>query len=240
MKLIEQLDKRSWILPGGAKKTGTFGIFECPICKKHVETSISKGNNKKTCGKNECQQTYRKISKDSPDNINPKQSSHYRTFQRIYQGMKTRCYNEKDKSYKYYGAKGIKICDRWINFDNFIIDMFPKYKELKELSSELKTSPSIDRINNDKDYSLENCEWIAYGENSAKDKRIPIVRMDFDENIIETYSSMTEAAKKYPYTQCGAMKLYTSVSQIHYCCNEKSKHHVGYKWAFATNKQKMQ
>ena len=38
--------------------------------------------------------------------------------------MKDRCYNERAKQYKYYGEKGVIVCDRWLeNFDNFLCDM---------------------------------------------------------------------------------------------------------------------
>ena len=49
-------------------------------------------------------------------------ASHTKTF-RIWGGMKNRCNNPKNKAYAYYGGRGIKVCERWANFESFFEDM---------------------------------------------------------------------------------------------------------------------
>lgn len=50
------------------------------------------------------------------------QHPYYRTWMR----MIHRCHNPKSSDYAYYGGKGIKVCERWHTFENFLADMFPK------------------------------------------------------------------------------------------------------------------
>jgi hypothetical protein len=79
---------------------------------------------------------------------------------RIWAGMKVRCNNPKDKYYRLYGGRGIKVCERWNTpggFTYFLLDMGP---------TPTKTS-SLDRIDNDKGYSKDNCRWIEGRKQSA-------------------------------------------------------------------------
>jgi len=75
--------------------------------------------------------------------------------------MKTRCYNPRSANYKYYGARGISVCDRWDLFDNFLSDMGER------------PSPdlSLDRINNELGYFPENCRWATRSEQRRNQRR---------------------------------------------------------------------
>lgn len=69
----------------------------------------------------------------------------------LYRGIHARCYNPKSINYSYYGEKGIKICDEWLDY--FV---FEKWMIENGYTKEL----SIERKDNTKDYSPENCKLI--------------------------------------------------------------------------------
>lgn len=82
--------------------------------------------------------------------------------------MKSRCYNVKHTNYKWYGAKGIRVCERWLIFENFFLDMAASYK----------ASLTIDRLDNTKDYSPENCKWSTIKEQNRN--RTPNIWIEYD------------------------------------------------------------
>lgn len=68
--------------------------------------------------------------------------------------MRTRCSNPKRRDFKYYGGRGIKICERWNDFRMFALDMGPKPTKKHE----------IDRINGNGNYEPDNCKWSTRTE----------------------------------------------------------------------------
>lgn len=83
----------------------------------------------------------------------------YKTWANI----KTRCYNTNNRAYKWYGAKGITMCDEWRND-------FCTFKRWAELNG-YKPGLTIDRINPFKGYHPDNCRWITIQEQRKTTRR---------------------------------------------------------------------
>jgi len=73
---------------------------------------------------------------------------------KIWAGMKERCNNTNNPAFALYGGRNIKVCDRWISFKNFELDMKENYQE----------NLTLDRINNDEGYYKKNCKWSTWEE----------------------------------------------------------------------------
>lgn len=115
------------------------------------------------CGNETVVPTYRLNSGDTTScgckRYESKNYTHNMKHTRIYEtwcGMKKRCYNPAEKSYIHYGAKGITVCEEWLH--DFIA--FYKWSMDNGYTDEL----TIDRIDNSKGYSPDNCRWITHAE----------------------------------------------------------------------------
>jgi len=84
----------------------------------------------------------------------------YKTFKK----MKERCHSKSDKSYRFYGAKGIVV--EWKTYQSFKKDMFKSY--LKHLDKHGRIDTTIDRINPTKNYCKKNCRWATRKQQNAR------------------------------------------------------------------------
>lgn len=106
-------------------------------------------------------------------------SSEYNTWI----SMRDRCNNPNNKSFSRYGGRGIRVCEDWNNsFETFISDMG------------LKPTPkhSIDREDNSKGYSKENCKWRTPTE-QARNTRRSVLILNVRTGVY--YDSISEAAE---------------------------------------------
>lgn len=119
---------------------------------------------------------------------------------KIFNGIKTRCTNDKNNRFSRYGGRGISICKEWtddyINFHNWA------------MSNGYKEGLSIERINNDGNYEPNNCEWIEFKEQCKNRKNTIRVLykdkiyclMDFSKIVNIPYSTLKNRTKKLiPY-----------------------------------------
>jgi hypothetical protein len=136
-----------------AKNKSFKAIFEC-FCGEHFFACTKSVQNGRTysCG---CLQE--PLTSEYP--MTKGLSQH--PICRIWSSMMSRVHNPNNHKYPIYGARGIRVCVRWMNIDNFIKDMYPTYDP----------SLSLDRIDNNGNYEPSNCRWTTKSV-QARNKRL--------------------------------------------------------------------
>lgn len=180
-----------------SKHRRRYGLYKCQYCDKEFETTVQsvKCGDTKSCG---CQ---------SQGHRNPHGLRGHILYG-TWKMMKIRCNNSNHMSYKYYGGRGIQVCERWLDIKNFVEDMYPSWEE----------GLTLDRIDVDGNYEPDNCRWVDLNTqsrntrntrvnntsgyrgvswDSGRDKWVAKIRVNYTRIHLGYYQTSLEAAKAY-------------------------------------------
>ena len=171
----------SFTISQGRRKV-RHAVFQCE-CGQRL---VMKIGNVKSNGSQSCGCLHREISRQlltgntNTRTHNLKKTGTYNSWQ----SMKSRCSNEKQASFPQYGGRGLVVCDRWRNsFENFLEDMGVRPEGC-----------SIDRIDNEKGYSPDNCRWSSSKQQNRNRRNNVMLTIDGESKTVAEWCENPSAA----------------------------------------------
>lgn len=199
---LKELNKKSFSKLKD-KPTYRNALFMCK-CGKEFECRIDKVKREevRSCG---C------LQKEAMQILGIKKITHGKSYHPIFHiwtGIKNRCGDKNNISYYLYGERGIKLCERWKDVNNFIDDMYPSY--VKGLD--------IDRIDNNGNYEPSNCRWITRKENCNNRRSNKIIEYNSEKRNISQWAESLDI----PYWRLQHRLAITTIDKaFEYCLNYK-------------------
>lgn len=188
-------------------------LWEC-ICEcgeKTTKTSYSLRNDKnpkcKTCSNKEIGDKNRKYIIFS------------KRLHEMFVNMKTRCYNEKSKSYYLYGGRGIKVCKEWIN----------NYSAFQDwaLNNGYKDNLTLDRMDNNGDYEPDNCRFVDRRVQANNRKsNLNLIYQNREDTLANWCRKLKLCYSKVQYRLYNGMTL-TEIVEEGKCCVDNKNGHKG-------------
>lgn len=197
-KIGETIDDMTLIKYLGFKNNLPRFLAKCKICGYTKE--IYYNNFCKRHGTSHTGRKSRSYHTTTPTNISVKDPLYKALYSR-WHAMMGRCYHPSNNRYYLYGARGIKVCDRWHDFHNYFLDNWDSFKEFAGKHGLINTT--MDRIDVNKDYSLENCTW-ATQEEQSNNRRYNLEFEVYDEatnKFIGKYRGLNKYIRANNYTE---------------------------------------
>ena len=183
MKTVDLMGKQfgrlTVIAPAGTTSKRRLWRAEC-VCGKHkvVCSYYLTSGRTKSCG---CWLTEHcaGIGKRTTTHGHSKGRTRTPEYEAWY-GIRSRCANTSRHNYARYGGRGIRVCERWMKFENFLADM----------GQRPSAAHSLDRIDNDGNYEPTNCRWATRQEqqrNTSHSRKV---------NVAGVIASVAEHAER--------------------------------------------
>jgi len=159
---LKQAGECFWQVTGKRKRRAAVFLCECGTSLVADHHSVASGHTI-SCG---CRKKDADVSNRLKHGCSGPIGKRTRAYS-IWTKMMQRCANPANAKYPIYGGRGIKVCERWLEFGNFLEDM-----------GEPKAGLSIDRIDVDGGYEKENCRWATAKEQANNTRVNVIVELD--------------------------------------------------------------
>ena len=165
---------------GEKRRREILWLCQCDCGKLHLTTSYRlKKNLCRSCG---C------LSKEATTERNYKHGMTNTRLFSVWMNIKDRCYCKTNKAYKYYGARGIKMCPEWK--DNFMA--FYEWSMANGYNPNAERGKcTIDRINVNGDYEPSNCRWISIKEQERNRRDTHYISYNGTAKSIAEWSEIT-------------------------------------------------
>jgi hypothetical protein len=154
-------------------------VCDCGLIKV-VRGACLRSGKTRSCG---CLAMELKTARIGKRKGEPKKKCHPPTT--TWMSMIQRCCNPKSDGWKWYGARGIKVCERWMKRSNFLEDMLPSW------SSGL----TLDRIDVNGDYCPENCRWATMKKQNRNRRNNRIITLNGVSGCLSWWSEMSGVSK---------------------------------------------